>query len=337
MLLNIRIFFMTQTQAQIQYKKVFITGANGFIGRKLAQKFRSLGADVCGMDMIADIENNIVQGDLSSPEKWRDILEGSDLVIHTAAVVSNALSYEQTWQVNVVGTKTVLDEAIACGSVKRFMHLSSVAACGFEATTTIDETIPLKTQNHPYRDTKITSEHLVMNYQSSGNIDCTIIRPSDVYGPGSRPWVITPIEEMKRNKFLVPQGMFGPIYIDDLVDGIHLAASQTAGVGQIFILSGDEEVSNHEYFGHLAKMLGKNKLPMLPNRLLAIIASVNEFIMHALGKTTEINLNTIKMLSRPCADYSHKKASMLLGYQPKISLKSGMEKCQQWLASNNYL
>jgi len=323
--------------AQTQYKKVFITGANGFIGRKLAEKFRSVGTNVCGMDMISDIENNIVQGDLSTPEKWRDTLKDCDLVIHTAAVVSNALNYDQTWQVNVAGSKIVLDEAIACGSVKRFIHLSSVAASGFEATTTIDETIPLKTQNHPYRDTKITSEHLVMNYQSSGLIDCTIIRPSDVYGPGSRPWVVTPIEEMKRNKFLVPQGMFGPIYIDDLVDGIHLAARQTAGAGQIFILSGDEEVSNHEYFGHLAKMLGKSKAPILPNRLLATFASVNEFIMNALGKTTEINPNTIKMLSRPCADYSHKKATDLLGYKPQVPLKEGMEKCQQWLKNNNYL
>ncbi len=323
--------------AQAQYKKVFITGANGFIGKKLAHKFRTLGAEVCGIDMIADHENNIVEGDLLSPEKWRGTLEDSDLVIHTAAVVSNALNYEQTWQVNVAGTKVVLDEAIACGAVKRFIHLSSVAARGFEATSTIDESIPLKTQGHPYRDTKITSEHLVMNYQSSGNIDCTIIRPSDVYGPGSRPWVITPIEEMKRNKFLVPQGMFGPIYIDDLVDGIHLAATQANGIGQIFILSGEQEVSNHEYFGLLADMLGKNKLPKIPNRLLAIFATVNEFFMHLFGKTTEINPNTIKMLSRPCADYSHKKASNLLGYRPKVSLKSGMENCKKWLQSNSYL
>ena len=147
-----------------QYKKVFITGANGFIGRKLVDKYKAAGAEVCGMDMIANTENNIVEGNLSTPEKWRETLKGCDLVIHTAAVVSNALSYDQTWQVNVLGTKTVLDESINSGTVKRFVHLSSVAACGFEFTSTIDETMPLQTQNHPYRDTKITSEHLVLNY-----------------------------------------------------------------------------------------------------------------------------------------------------------------------------
>lgn len=320
-----------------QYKKVFITGANGFIGRKLAEKFNLLGAQVCGMDMAADAERNIVQGNLASPEKWRDILVGCDLVIHTAAVVSNALSYEQTWQVNVLGTKTILDEAIACGSVKRFIHLSSVAACGFEATSTIDETMPLKTHNHPYRDTKITSEHLVMNYQSSGQVDCTIIRPTDVYGPGSRPWIITPIEELKRGKFIIPTGMFGPIYIDDLIDGIALAAEKEAGIGQIFILSGGIEVTNQEFFGHLAHMLGKNKVPSLPNSFLKVYAGINEFIVNLFGKTTEINPNTIKMLSRPCADYSHKKATDLLGFKPKISLDEGMIRSKQWLLENDYL
>ncbi|WP_440875046.1 NAD-dependent epimerase/dehydratase family protein [Thalassotalea sp. PLHSN55] len=320
-----------------EFQKVFITGANGFIGRKLAEKFRQQGAQVCGMDMVENLEQNIVKGTLSHPDTWRDMLQGCDLVIHTAAVVSNALSYEQTWQVNVEGTKTVLDEAIACRSVKRFVHISSVAACGFESTTTIDESMPLKTQGHPYRDSKILSEHLVMNYHSQGKIDCTIVRPADVYGPGSRPWVITPIEEMKKNKFIVPKGMFGPVYIDDLVEGIYLAAYKDAGKGQIFIISGDQEVTNTQYFGYLANMLGKHKVPTLPNRLLNSVAFLNESLFHLFGKTTEINPNTMKMLSRPCADYSHAKAQALLGYQPKVSLSDGMENSRQWLQDNGYL
>ena len=319
------------------YKKVFITGANGFIGKKLMEKYRQTGCDVCGMDMVADDKNDVVAGNLSNPAAWREALSGCDLVIHTAAVVSNALSYDQTWQVNVQGTKIVLDEAIACGSVKRFVHISSVAACGFEATSAIDETMALKTHNHPYRDTKITSEHLVMNYQSSGLLDCTIIRPADVYGPGSRPWIITPIEELKKGKFMVPTGMFGPIFIDDLIEGIFLASTKDAGKGQIFILSGEGEVTNQEYFGYLAKMLGKKKVPSLPNKVLLVVSAINEFFVNMLGKTTEINPNSIKMLSRPCADYSHQKASDLLGYQPKISLEEGMEKSKQWLVDNNYL
>lgn len=319
------------------YKKVFITGANGFIGGKLLEKYKAAGAEVCGMDISGNAENNVVEGDLSIPGKWRDTLKDCDLVIHTAAVVSNALGYDETWQVNVLGTKTVLDECINCGTVKRFIHISSVAACGFEATSTINETMPLKTQNHPYRDTKIASEHLVMNYHSGGELACTIIRPADVYGPASRPWIITPIEEMKKNKFIIPTGMFGPVYIDDLINGIYLCAEHDAGKGQIFILSGDKEISNQEYFGYLSRMLGREKVPTMSNKLLMTIAALNQFTLKLFGKTTEINPNTIKMLSRPCADYSHEKATSLVGYQPEVSLSEGMERSKQWLESNGYL
>ena len=51
-------------------------------------------------------------------------------------------------------------------------------------------------------------------------MDCTVIRPTDVYGPGSRPWVILPLETMKAGRFLLPahgKGIFSPVYIDELV------------------------------------------------------------------------------------------------------------------------
>ena len=69
-------------------RRVFITGANGFIGRALAQRYRHLGAEVCGVDFTADAQWNVVVGDVREPGQWRDQLSGVDLVIHAAAVVS---------------------------------------------------------------------------------------------------------------------------------------------------------------------------------------------------------------------------------------------------------
>jgi nucleoside-diphosphate-sugar epimerase len=69
-------------------RRVFITGANGFIGHALAQRYRGYGAEVCGVDMSADPAWNVVAGDLREVDRWRKQLDGADLVIHTAAVVS---------------------------------------------------------------------------------------------------------------------------------------------------------------------------------------------------------------------------------------------------------
>ena len=81
-------------------KRVFITGANGFIGRALAQRYRSLGAEVCGTDFTANPAWNVVAGDVRQPEQWRNQLSGVDLVIHTAAVVSMVAPMRAAWDVN---------------------------------------------------------------------------------------------------------------------------------------------------------------------------------------------------------------------------------------------
>jgi nucleoside-diphosphate-sugar epimerase len=59
--------------------------------------------------------------------------------------------------------------------------------------------------------------------------------------------------------------------------------------------------------------------------------------MHLFGKKTEINPLTMIMLSRPSADYSHAKASRLLGYQPKINLEEGMRRCESWLREQHII
>jgi nucleoside-diphosphate-sugar epimerase len=312
-------------------EKVFITGANGFIGRACANFLRTKGIDSCGIDFVANPEANVIAADLFAVDKWRGLLEGCDAVLHTAAVVSQALSEDETWRVNVLGTQVVLDAASQSGT-GRFVHLSSVAALGFEHEGCMDESMPLRACGQPYRDTKIASEHLVLNYHTSGKVDGCIIRPADVYGPGSRPWVILPIEEMKKKKFLVPvEGMFGPVYIDDLIKGIYLALTKQAASGQIFQLSGFGEVSNLEYFGYLAKMVGLRKVPSVPSKLAIAGTTVFEKAVHLAGKTTEINPLTMIMLSRPSADYSHAKAKKLLGYKPGVTLDKGMQHCAAWL------
>ena len=68
--------------------------------------------------------------------------------------------------------------------------------------------------------TNPTSEHVVLSEQANDDIE-VIIRPGDAYGPGSRPWIIAPLEAIAKNQFMLPakgEGFFRPIYIDDLVE-----------------------------------------------------------------------------------------------------------------------
>ena len=69
-------------------RSVFVTGALGFIGRAVADRFQRDGAVVRGVDIRADLERDVVAGDVSEPGPWQDHAAGCDLVVHTAAVQS---------------------------------------------------------------------------------------------------------------------------------------------------------------------------------------------------------------------------------------------------------
>ena len=112
---------------ETRYRKVFITGALGFIGRALMARYQALGAQTCGLDVRADPAAGVIRGNVTRPEEWQGNINGSDLVIHTAAIVTNNIKGEEAWRVNVLGTRRVLDAAIKAGA-RRFVHISSLAA-----------------------------------------------------------------------------------------------------------------------------------------------------------------------------------------------------------------
>jgi nucleoside-diphosphate-sugar epimerase len=313
-------------------RRVFITGANGFIGRRLARRYREMGAGLCGIDFQADLAWGVVVGDLARPDDWKRQLEGVDLVIHTAAIVSNTASMDLAWRVNVKGTADLLAACVEAG-VSRFLHLSSVAVYGFDFPDGVTEDHPLRPMGNTYVDTKIASEHATLACHCGGQMACTIVRPSDVYGPGSRPWVVLPLEAMREGRFLLPahgQGRFSPVYIDDLVDGIVLAAGMEAGRGKIYNIGGGETVSCDTFFSYHARMLGQTKpLRTMATRPAMLLVETARRLIQACGGQTELGRGTLDMLSRS-GGYSIARARRQLDYQPRVSLAEGMERTHDW-------
>ncbi len=323
---------------QTRYRKVFITGALGFMGRALSAQYRTLGTGTCGLDVRADASVNVVAGDVSRPEEWEATLAGCDLVIHTAAIVTNNVSREEAWRVNVLGTRRVLDAAIKAG-VKRFVHVSSLAAMRFILEDQADESAPVMPTGNPYVDTKIASEQVVLAAHAAGEMVCTIIRPADIYGPNSRPWTLIPVQMIQKGLFLLPahgQGVFRAIYIDDLVNGVMLAAEKDEGIGQIFILGGEVATTCEKFFGHYYRMMGKGSPRMLSTSTTVAIAEAGRMIFKLLGKPTELGRGAMEMLSKKNT-VSNKKAHDLLGWYPQVDLEEGMRRTEVWLREQGML
>lgn len=321
-------------QEPVRPKNVFITGANGFIGRSLLQRYLQLGCEVRGMDLKADPSVNVVAGDLTKPDSWKQHAQGCDLFINTAAVVSLAAEWETYRAISVEGVRHALDAAIA-GGAERFVHFSSIAAMGPDYPPGADETAPVVIgDTYLYGVAKGASEHAVLAAHASGEMACTIIRPGDVYGPGSRAWLIEPLKMARAGQLLLPdkgQGIFTPVYIDDLLDGTMLAAGLPSGSGQIFILWGGEPVPCRTFFGHHWRWAGqKGHPPSIPLFAALKITQAVLLFNRKLKRKGEVTPDTMRMFARK-GGFSGKKASERLGFEPRVSFEEGMRRSEAWL------
>ena len=144
---------------------------------------------------------------------------------------------------------------------------------------------------------------------------------------------------IRAGRFLLPErgeGIFSPVYVDNLIDGLEAVGSREEASGQVFILGDGVGVSTNEFFGHYTRMLGSGPIRTLPTPLATAGAALFGTALKALGRETEVSRETMRMLARR-GTYSIAKARRLLGYEPKVDLPEGMQRTERWLADRGML
>ncbi|MCU0295452.1 MAG: NAD(P)-dependent oxidoreductase [Candidatus Nanopelagicales bacterium] len=309
-----------------------VTGAAGFIGSSLVAALREQGQEVRGLD-VAEAD---ISADIGTPGSWQQ-LGPVDVVIHTAAMVGMPSQTEAFWRINTLGTRHVLDAAIGSGA-QRFVLLSSVTVFGNDFPADVTEEHPTRPTGVPYADTKIAAEHLCLDTHIRSDIEVTVVRPGDVYGPRSRPWTLLPVEMIKSRRVAVPTtGIHSPVFVDDVVSGIIAAASSPAAAGQIITLSGGVGVPTGEYFDYYARMLGRRSVPRLPRSVMIAAAGAQSRAANALGRQIELSPAAVRYLADRRGTYSIAKARDLLGWTPQVGLDAGMELTRAWLGEQGWL
>ena len=311
-------------------KKVLITGANGFIGSNLMAHYKAAGIAVIGVDLVGN-DSDIIAADIGNPETITQQLKDCDVVIHTAALVSNSIPDADMWRVNVLATRNLV-VAAEKHKVRRFVQLSSIVAYGNAAEGELDETQPVHADGGSYVLTKLASEHVVLTTAANTAMETVIIRPGDVYGPGSRPWVILPIEAINKGQFILPakgEGFFRPIYIDDLIRGIALAVSTQEASGEIFNLSCSGYMSTKEFFSHHYQWMNKSGPKTVSTRLALLAASAATTIANLTGGVNEASRATVLQLCTK-SWFSIAKAERILGWKPEMPFDEGIQRSKVW-------
>lgn len=198
------------------YGQSLVTGASGFIGRRLVQSLRNQGHAATTLTRP--------QHDLLKPESLAALLDGVDTVFHLAAYAHvNQINKNHLYATNVAGTANLLAAAIAAG-VRQLIYVSSVLADpAFDQPRT------------PYGDSKHQAEQLLMAAHARGDICVTIVRPVNVYGPGMKGNLMTLLRIIRKG-WMPPlpaftQG-FSLIGVDDLCQALILIAQSSDSQSQ---------------------------------------------------------------------------------------------------------
>jgi len=261
--------------------KLFITGATGYIGYKLAMDAAQRGWAVNAL--IRDTASkyrpvhekiSLFKGDITDKASIENAMRGCDHVFHTAAFTYETLrSSPDFFAINVQGTRNMLDVALA-NKVTRFVFTGSCSIYGSSDLSSFNETNEtLIDPTTLYSASKYEAEKIVKEYCRKG-LSTTILRPSRIYGPGhltnGNPITKLILNVLRKRIAFMPadarltdsvgQGsMIGNyVFIDDVVNAHFLALEKTL-IGQEYDIGG-ENISYHNFFQTLKKLSQKNFL-----------------------------------------------------------------------------
>jgi nucleoside-diphosphate-sugar epimerase len=327
---------------------ILITGGTGFIGSRLAlaclaqgDRVTALGlrntpAEATNLVLIEAQGGTVAVGSVSDRKRLAALLSGVDFVYHLAAAQHEANVPDQHfWEVNVAGTKNVIEASVTAG-VKRFIHGSTIGVYGAAAAGYLDEESPLQPDNI-YGLTKLEGENLVRTYQDK--LPIVIIRISETYGPGDLR-LLKLFKAVRKRLFVMignGQNMHHPIYIDDLISGLFLAARAEKAVGQTFVLSGKEPISTRDMAQAIAQVLGTN-LPRIraPLPVFLALATILEAFCRPLGIQPPLHRRRMDFFQKSFM-FRQDGARDLLGFVAQYSFVKGVAEVAKWYTEMGYL
>lgn len=213
-----------------------VTGGGGFLGRSLVHRLLDAGHDVRVYDTAAPgtfplaTKVDYVQGDVRDAAALDAATHGCDYVVHTAAALPIHRSKKFIHDVNVGGMKNVLDAAVR-HKVKGVVFTSSTAVYGLPKHHPITEESPMVPVG-PYGESKVEAELLCREYRKKG-LHVGILRAKTFLGPGRLGVFEILFDWIRDGKriYLIGKGhnKYQLLDVDDLVDGILLAATKPEG------------------------------------------------------------------------------------------------------------
>jgi UDP-glucose 4-epimerase len=308
--------------------KALVTGCAGFIGSHLTGRLLET-KEVVGIDCFADyyprkIKEKNISGFINNPRfkfieedilkaNLEEILSKVSVVYHLAAQAGVRASWGENFKIytdnDILATQRLLEFCKDTG-IEKFVYSSSSSIYGDVKTLPMKET-DMPSPISPYGVSKLASEHLCNLYYKNFGVPTISLRYFTVYGPRQRP-------DMAFNKFVraIESGerftVFGDgkqtrdfTFVSDIVDGT-IRAGESKVNGEVFNLAGGSRISVLDVISILEELTGKKAN-------LEHIEKQKGDVLDTYGDVT--------------------KANKIIGYSPKVGIKTGLETYVKWYKS----
>ena len=311
-------------------QSIFVTGANGFVGRALCRRLLADGLRVCGAvrsgksSRLPKGVEPFEIGRFDERTNWQGAFDGIDAIVHLAArvhvmddrAVDPHVAYQQ---VNVAGTEQIARSAVEAG-VRRFVFLSTVKVNGEENVRPYRETDPPAPRDS-YAISKLQAEQKLKEIAAGSKLEPVILRPPLVYGSGVRANFLALIQWVAKGvplPFASIRNRRSFIYVENLADVIAVACSYPDAGGKVFFVSDGEDVSTPELIRRIATAL-KTSVRLLP---------FPSLLLFGLGRIVGKGAAVDRLLGSLTVDIS--KAGQELNWKPPFSMTDGLRNTAEW-------
>lgn len=307
--------------------RVFITGANGFVGKGLVDGFSSAE----GLSVIAGCRDSAVSfpesadhlctGDLSLAPDLSEDLHGVDVVVHAAARVhvlrETSLNPLSDFRRENVEATLSLARCAANAGVRRFIFLSTVKAGVHkrEGYLYADDT---SSPDGDFAVSKLEAEQGLRELEKKTPMEVVIIRLPLVYGVGVKgnfQLISKAVSKGFPLPLLLVKNSRPYIGLSNLVDFVYLCLTHPKAPGEIFLVSDDNDVSTVELVRRLAASCGKKRYFLIPfpvvilRSLAGLVGKADAF--RALCGTLRLDTH---------------KSRKILGWMPRHSIEQELKK-----------
>jgi len=308
---------------------VLVTGADGFIGSHLTELLLEKGYKVKALayynsfnnwgwleDFPAHSNLEIVTGDIRDPHFVRQIMAGTQIVFHLAALIAIPYSYhapDSYVDTNIKGTLNVCQAARELGGI-RVLSTSTSEVYGTAQYVPIDEKHPKQPQS-PYSATKIAADAIALSFYNAFELPLTIVRPFNTYGPrqSARAIIPTIITQILNGTGQIRLGDLTPTrdfnYVKDTCSGFLSIAQSDSTIGKEINIATNSEISISEIFETIKIILVSN--------------------VRNLSDEQRIRPAKSEVL-RLCGDNS--VITSLTDWQPKYTLEQGLKETIEWFS-----